>query len=166
MSYLAYLTLPAAFLLVVFALGELAVPRVQRRNVLLALIFGGFALILVRAFFLLSGWIVHVPHLYELSLPVNFFLGPLIRAYVRQAAGLPGAARLRLAWHFVPGLIVLVLLIPGFLEPGAQKIERILAFQAYLQSRAPLSDPTMLVFPLGILHAGVYFAWIVREIFV
>ncbi len=83
-----YVTLPAICLLLVFALGELVVRKPRRQNVWLAITFIAFALVLLRAFLLFSGWMSAVPFLYESTLAANFWIGPLSYFYIRAAVGL------------------------------------------------------------------------------
>ena len=170
----AYLALPSAFLLIVFAIGELSVPKIRKRNVLLAVAFVAFAFTLVRAFLLLRGWMIYIPHLYETALPLNFFLGPVVRTYMREALGLTAAGGAsknnkqkietqRLWPHLIPGLIVCGILIPNVLQPAAVKLERIAAFLEYMRTGAPIHDPFALILPLGILHVATYLGLIMRD---
>ncbi len=168
----AFLALPAAFLLLVFALGELSVPHVRKRNVLLAAAYCAFALTLLRAALLLTGWMSYVPHFYEVTLPLNYFLGPIVFAYALEALGRGGPRAIKLQarglgvrlWpHLLPGLAVFIVLIPNLLQPESIKLERIRAFTANLEAGSSLSDPFALILPLGIAHMFVYLGLILRE---
>ncbi len=170
MASVVVLLLPSAFLLLVFAAGELAVPQPRRRNAMLALIFVGFALILARAYLLFSGRMLSVPILYETTLPMNFWIGPLLYFYIREALGLAASDReprlwsIRFLLHFVPGLLVLILLIPNFLQSDAILIERITAVLNYLNGAGPLPrDPYGMLLPFSILHAASYLGLIMRD---
>ncbi len=166
-----YVTLPAICLLIVFAAGELAVRNIRRQNVWLALIFLAYALVLLRAFLLFSGWMPAVPLLYESTLPVNFWIGPLIYIYLREALGLHRAAHSSLTNlreilpHFVPGVLVFVLTIPNVMQPGASTIERIAVAGAFFDGAAHglFSDPYLLLTPLALIHVAIYLALLVRS---
>ncbi|MEQ9362813.1 MAG: helix-turn-helix domain-containing protein [Leptospirales bacterium] len=176
MASFEYLALPSAFLLLVFAAGELAVRGIRKRNIVLALIFAGYALILARAWLLFSGWMLSAPFLYETTLPLNFWIGPLTFYYIRAAVGARssgfdapparGAASIMRGFHLhlVPGLLVLLILIPNLFEAGHERIERIRAVMSYLHEagEAP-RDPYVLLLPLGIVHAAIYLGLIMRD---
>lgn len=186
MGTFLYVTLPSVFLLCVFAAGELVVRNVRRQNVWLALIFVAYALVLVRAFLLLSGWMLSVPVLYESTLPVNFWIGPLIYFYIREAVGLdgravgPGDAAIGLAGetdrapcsnlrgirlHFLPGLLVLLLLIPNVAQPAAVTIERLVGAMELIDGVAYTlpRDPYALLTPLALVHVAIYLGLLVRS---
>ncbi|MCR9141932.1 MAG: helix-turn-helix domain-containing protein [bacterium] len=182
MAYFVQLALPSAFLLLVFAAGEFAVRPIRKRNTLLAAVFTIFALILIRADSLFGGWLPAASALFEWPLPLNFWIGPLTYAYMREALGLgpvPGfagckslasgasrasASRRSLLMHCAPGLLVFFVLIPNLLQPPEITGARIAGLIQYLQGAGPAPrDPYALLLPLGILHAAAYLGLIMRD---
>ena len=165
-----YISLPAICLLCVFAVGELVVRNIRGRNVWLALIFFAFALVLLRAFLLFSGWMSAVPVLYESTIAVNFWIGPLIYFYLRDALGLtrvgdrPLRVNLRrMAPHFVPGLVVFLLVLPNTLQPADVIRERIAVGMQHFADAPNVmrEDPYMLLTPLALVHVAVYLGLLV-----
>lgn len=152
--------LPAfAFLALVFAVGELLVAEVRKQNLLLGAIFLGFALLLMRAWLLLTERMHHLAPIFETTVPVVFFLGPMLRSFLQQRV-VGDATDSRLLLHFIPGFLSVLLLLPGWLESPEAKLARIESIY-----RGEPHGHSVYLFPLGMLHIIIYMAWTFYDIY-
>ncbi|MBU44274.1 MAG: hypothetical protein CMN76_13720 [Spirochaetaceae bacterium] len=153
--------LPAfAFLALVFALGELFVAQLQARHIALFSILLGFSLILVRAWLILTKRMHLVAPLFETTLPVLWFLGPLIRAFLLDRV-LGQTIRFgRLALHFIPAAVAVLLLIPSWLQPTSVKLQRIESLYA-----GQPEGVGAYLFLAGLLHNIFYMLWTLKDLY-
>lgn len=152
--------LPAfAFLVLIFSLGELFVVQIRSRNILLAAVFLGFAMVLIRAWLLLTMRMHLVAPFFEITMPVLMFIGPMIRAFLEERVAQRPISWSVLLLHFIPGILVSLILIPNLLESTPEKLARIEAIY-----RGQPSGPGVWIFPLGLVHNIFYMAWAVRDL--
>lgn len=151
--------LPAfAFLALVFALGELLVVQIKARNLLLCGIFLGYAMLLIRAWLLLTRRMHLVAPVFETTMPAVFFLGPLLRAFLQHRI-LGQTLKWKSLWiHLIPAFLAIAVLIPNWLETTPEKLARIEAIY-----RGEPEGPGLFLFPLGLLHILVYMGWTLRD---
>ncbi len=136
-------------LLLCCALFALAVRRKNGALRWLAGFVGAFSLVVTGDVLVQTGAILQVPHFYQLFDALIFCLGPLCFGYVRAVLGLPSwRKRVRLA-HFVPGLALYALLLPGILQNTAAKRLTIIADLAIVPT--PNTDPLVLIAGLQVL---------------
>lgn len=154
MQFFTELPLYSAALCALYAAGELCVKEPTERNRLLTALFAGFALVLFHAGMTLSGRIFQYPHLFQVQLPVVFCIGPLFLHFFRRVLE-PERRRTGLALHFVPALIVLLLMIPFYLQDAATKSKDIAHFLNGARDGMRLSA---LLFAAGLIHFAVYVA--------
>ncbi|MCB1137734.1 MAG: AraC family transcriptional regulator [Leptospiraceae bacterium] len=151
--------LPAfAFLALVFALGELFVVQIKARNLLLAGIFLGYAMLLIRAWLLLTRRMHLVAPVFEVTMPAVFFLGPFLRAFLQHRV-LGQTLSGRSLWiHLIPAFLSIAVLIPNWMESTPEKMTRIEAIYA-----GKPRGPGLFLFPLGLLHILLYMGWTLRD---
>jgi len=87
-----------------------------------------FLLILLFSFYLTenviysSGYIKQLPHLYLVTLPIIFLIGPLFYTYVRAMLATEFRPRPRDLFHLLPFLFEVIILIPFYSLSGDTKI--------------------------------------------
>jgi AraC-like DNA-binding protein len=136
-------------LLLCCALIALAARRKNGALLWLAGFVGAFSLVVTGDVLVQTGAILQVPHFYQLFDALIFFLGPLCFGYVRAVLGLPGWRKRVLLAHFVPGLALYTLLLPGILQNTAAKRLMIIADLAIVPT--PHTDPLVLIAGLLVL---------------
>ena len=147
--------LPAfAFLALVFCIGELFVPRIKSRNIVLAAVFLSFAAVLFRAWLLITQRMHLVAPFFEATMPVIMFIGPMLRAFLRERVAARPISWSSLLLHFIPGFLVILLLIPNWMESTPEKVARILEIY-----RGNPTGPGVWIFPLGLIHNILYMVW-------
>ena len=111
-------------LALLYAAGELVVPRPNEKNRLLAGAFTCLAVLMLHGYALLGGLLVHAPLLLGWHVPFLLALGPLLYRFIEVRLDLaPG--RIRSWWlHLVPAAVLMPLLIAY----NAQHIEEHRAF--------------------------------------
>lgn len=108
-----------ALLALLYAAGELVVPRRGPRNWLLFAIFFALALMMLHAHLMISGAMLRFPHLLGWHFPLFLALGPLLDRYIQLRLDLPGGRRWWL--HLVPALLAVGLLLYFLNEPAETK---------------------------------------------
>ena len=161
----------AIVLLIILAIGELIVPKLRRQNIWLAVSLSAFAFVLLRAYLLFCDGMRTYPWLYESTLAANFWMGPLMYFFIRDAVGfetqLASRARYavsgRMLIHFVPGLLVSMAVLPNLLfESGAQTVARYDQWRAYFDNTADWpQDPFAYLTPLALVHVAIYSGFII-----
>lgn len=93
-----------------------------RSNRLMAALLLVIAVILTLNILLNTGYLLRLPHLAQLHVPLQFLIGPLVYLYLR--ALLQKERRLgRLdLLHFVPAILCLAYLLPFYLQSGENKV--------------------------------------------
>jgi len=80
------------------------------------------------AVLLTSNYVFYFPHLSRLHQPFSFLAPPLLFLYIRTLTSHKGKLETRHFLHFIPFVVVLLLLLPYYFQSGAAKI-RILSFE-------------------------------------
>ena len=103
-----------AFLALVFAIGELFVTRIKSRNILLCGVFLGFAAVLIRAWLLITQRMHFLAPVFEMTVPVLWFIGPMLRAFLEERVAGKEISWRALLLHFLPAFIVILILIARY----------------------------------------------------
>ena len=120
-------------------------------NRLLSLVMAAFSLDLATAVYHATGSDAAFPHFIGIDFPLAFLYGPLLYLYARMLSRGEHTFRRSYLWHFLPFGLVLVGLIPFFLQSGAEK----LAF-ARGASGGMLAEVLQIVTHVKIVHALLY----------
>jgi AraC-like DNA-binding protein len=113
---------------IVLAIFVLRVARVQVNPPLqwLSGFIGAYSLLVLTDVVLETRAILEIPHFYQLFDFLILWIGPLCYFYVRGMVGLPPPSRSKVALHFVPGLLLMLLIVPELLVGAAGKRQRII----------------------------------------
>ncbi len=125
----------------------------------LFLLIEGFTL--VERVLVESGMITNVPHLLGISYPINFIKPPIL--FFMALAIVNKKFRLRRihGFHFIPFGLILLMNIPFYLEPGANKIEIVNTFVNYIPSYIDFNFYFFLSF---FVYIGIYIFLTVRTL--
>ena len=143
----------------------------QKAHRILGLLTFLFALDLAEEFLYQTGFFLSVPALLNVLAPIDMLYGPLIYLYVRQLTSREQQATLASQyWHFLPALAGIIVLLPFFLMPGADK----LAFTEALRHGQSVQDDIgndLLIssgfsaFMLGtVIQLGLYLFFSIRRL--
>jgi AraC-like DNA-binding protein len=115
---------------------------------------GAYSLLVLTDVVLETRAIFEIPHFYQLFDFLILWIGPLCYFYVRGLVGLPPQSRARVALHFVPGLALMLLIVPGLLVGAAAKRQRIVEELSTTPQRS--LDMFSIAVPLTVLG---YLVW-------
>lgn len=102
-----------------------------------------FALDLTSAVYHGTGTDAIWPHLIGLDYPLAFLYGPLLYLYAHALSNQARRFRRAYLWHFLPFLLLVLGLLPFYLQPGAAKL-------AFLHD----AEPEWLAQVLGVINHG------------
>lgn len=148
---LAQFVLFSATLAFLFAIGELW-SRPGQAGRILALLLLALALILLHNGLLLSHQMVAYIHFFEWNLVLVFTIGPLAAGYFRIMTTGTALSRRRAIPHFLPAILILLYLLPDYLQSAELKRQRLdqLIHSGLIAHR-------WIMLP-GIMHLSVYLA--------
>ena len=120
-------------------------------NRVLAILMLAFALDLATAAYHATGYDEEFPHLIGIDYPLAFLYGPLLYLYAKTLSRRERAFRKSYLWHVLPFALLMLSLVPFYLQSGAEKL-------AFLHN--PESDlwtqPLGIVNHFKLVHALVY----------
>lgn len=125
--------------------------RDSAANRLLAITMLAFSLDLAIAVYHATGYDEGFPHLIGIDYPLALLYGPLLYLYAKTLTRLEHTFKKDYLWHFLPFALLLLFLVPFYLQSGAEKV-------AFLHN----SEPTLWTQTLGVLnhlklvHAFIY----------
>lgn len=96
-------------------------------NRLLAALLLAVAVILTWNVLLHTGYLLRLPHLAQLHVPLQFLIGPLFYLYLRALLKKDGTLGRRDLLHFVPAAVCAAYLLPFYLQSGVYKAEYVRA---------------------------------------
>ena len=139
--------------------GVLAAHRSNRTaNRLLAVLVAAFTVYLIAAVYYSTGLIRVHPHVFGISYPLPWVFGPLVYLYAVAASDRNWRFRTRDWLHFVPVIVVEIVLVPTYLMSGPEKLEFYDRLQAgNVPAIIRLLDPTKFVSGLAYSLATVAF---------
>ena len=122
----------------------------------LAAVMMVFAIDLFSAVYHGSGYDQQFPHLIGVDAPFSFLYGPLFYLYARTLGNREKRFGRDDLWHVVPFLVYLLLLIPFYLQSGADKLQLIYGSTS---SRWPIIFTAVTVVKVvhGIIYVGAMF---------
>ncbi|HMB90204.1 MAG TPA: helix-turn-helix transcriptional regulator [Rhodothermales bacterium] len=91
-------------------------------NRLLATLMLVFSLDLATAAYHASGYYEHIPYFIGIDYPLAFLYGPLLLLYVKVLSTSRGRLKKTDGWHFVPFLLLVLYLVPFYVQSGVDKL--------------------------------------------
>jgi len=118
---------------------------------------GSFSLLVLSDVLLQTGAILELPHLYQVFDFLIFWLGPFCYGYVRGLLGYASWSWPQRLLHFMPGLLLQMLILPSLFVGTETKRAAILSDMSLI----PQNSPDFLILSAGLLA----FAYLVRCLF-
>lgn len=120
-------------------------------NRILSVAMFAFAVDLGTAVYHATGADVAFPHLIGIDFPLTFLYGPLLYLYARTLSRGEHVFRKVFLWHFLPYALLVVCLVPFYVQSGADKL-------AFVRdaSGSPWGEVLGIVTHVKIVHALVY----------
>lgn len=120
-------------------------------NRFLAAVMLAFSVDLGMAVYHATGLDGRFPHLIGLDFPLALLYGPLLYLYARTLSERVRTFRRAYLWHFVPFVLLVVVMLPLYVQPGAAKL-------AFLQAPSASGWPAILgiINHAKLLHALAY----------
>ncbi|MEQ9402056.1 MAG: AraC family transcriptional regulator [Cyclobacteriaceae bacterium] len=128
-----------------FLAGLLLIKKAAKNTIFIVLLVFLFSFYLTENVIYSSGYIRLLPHLYFVTLPLIFLIGPLFYMYIRSGLDSTFRLRLRDMVHLLPFLFELIILLPFYKLSGAIKLS------VYESSLQPSGDYSFNIFFLGYL---------------
>jgi len=145
-----YVTIFSVFLALLMSLGQFLIRRREAKNYILAGLLTSLAFAQLHIAFVGHNLIPEYPHLFRISIPFAFWIGPFFYFYFKLQLDRKNSP-IRVFFHVLPGFLSIFVLTPFYLQSAPEKVEAF--YKLAVDKQAGFYEIILLA---GILSALIY----------